>query len=363
MTAWRVGLAIKPEKQFGVVDDEEDWHYIGPGLNFNFNENNGWKFQNGVGSKLPELEYEGRFSGTFGGGTYLDYDNFYWLLFGLEDYTYEDTTVTPTGSTAVSVGKHTFTTSNSKALKSFSLRIIKLDRVVGDSNTPGDENIILKGCVMNTFSLAYEATTSAIKVTFNGIFVDTELELSDESDTGYDDLKPANFKQVDWGCLQVKNSAGTGWEAIANNEKTGFTVTRTVTTVPSCGQRIDSAFYESSVQPISVTSQIYSRNANQWQTRMHTGGVRNDIAVGGTSSPRNKGLQPVPDLRIISGTEASNSPYSCAVIFKDVVVNSWGNTYTANSEIVESPTLQAKSVTIEIITKDVTEEIWTEPSS
>ena len=66
MTAWRVGLAIKPEKEFGVEDKGEKWHYIGSGMDFNFNETNQWRFQNGLGSKNPELMFEGRFNGTWG---------------------------------------------------------------------------------------------------------------------------------------------------------------------------------------------------------------------------------------------------------------------------------------------------------
>lgn len=358
MAGWRVGLAVKPERQFGVVDDNESWHYIGPALTFNFKENNNWRFQNGVGSKVPEIAYEGRFSGTFDGSTYLDYNNFYWLLFGLEDYSYEDDTVTPTGGQAVNVGKHTFRVSNSKALKSFSLRILKLDRVVGGPS--GDEEIVLKGCVMASFSPSYESGGSAIKVTFNGVYVDTGLELKNLNDTDYDNLKPDNLRQIDWGCLQVRNADDTAWEPIANNEKTGFTISRSVTTVPSCGMRIDSAFYEQAVSVINVSSTVYSRNPNQWQTRMHTGGKRNDITVGQTSSPRTKGLEPIPDMRIASQT--SDGIYSCYVTFKDVAVDSWGNSYNTNSEIVESPTLKAMEAEITIITKDVTEAIWTEPA-
>ena len=90
MTAWRVGVAIKPETTFGVenTDQNEKWHYVGVGMDFNFTENNNWKFQNGMGSKTPQLQFEGRFKGTWSGNLYLDYNNFYWLLFGLEGYAF-----------------------------------------------------------------------------------------------------------------------------------------------------------------------------------------------------------------------------------------------------------------------------------
>ena len=48
MTAWRVGVAIKPEQEFGVEDTEAEWHYVGVGMDMNFTLQNGWKFQNGM---------------------------------------------------------------------------------------------------------------------------------------------------------------------------------------------------------------------------------------------------------------------------------------------------------------------------
>lgn len=145
MTAWRVGVAIKPEQQFGVEDTSEQWHYVGVGMDMSITENNNWRFQNGMGSKTAQLEYEGRFSGTWNGSLYLDYNNFYWLLFGLENYGFFD---------GGDVGYHVFSVSNSKALRSFSMRFCKLDRTVGG---PYDEDIILLGCVMGKVNPTYES--------------------------------------------------------------------------------------------------------------------------------------------------------------------------------------------------------------
>lgn len=139
-----------------------------------------------------------------------------------------------------------------------------------------------------------------MKCSIGGKFVDTittAVELSDSLayTTGKNKVTPIN-----WGCLQVLNEDGDAWEKIANNEKTSFSFDRTINTIPECGIRKDTAFYEGAVQPISIGTQIYSRNPNQWQTRMHTGGIRNDITVGGTTTPREKGLQPIPNIRIAS---------------------------------------------------------------
>lgn len=112
-------------------------------------ENNNWKFQNGLGSKTAQLEYEGRFTGSFNGNLYLDYNNFYWLLFGLEGYGfYLDE--------QNHVGYHVFSPCNSKSLRSFSMRFVKLDRTVGG---PYDEEMVMLGCVMNKVNPSYESTS------------------------------------------------------------------------------------------------------------------------------------------------------------------------------------------------------------
>ena len=358
MTAWRVGVAIKPEQEFGVEDTNAQWHYVGVGIDMNFSENNNWRFQNGMGSKTPQLVYEGRFSAQWSGKLYLDYNNFYWLLFGLEDYAFKK---------IGDYGYHLFSTSNKKSIKSFSMRFLKLDREVGG---PYDENIVLLGCTMNKVNPVYEgSSTSAISCSIGGGFVDTVLSAENLSDTvimtNYVDKN--KIVPMEWGCLQVLNEDGDAWEKIANNEKTSFTFSRTINTVPDCGERIDTAYYESAIQPITITSQVYSRNGNQWHTRMHSGGIRNDIAVGQTSSPRRKGLQPIPDIRIASGTATespSDSPdYSFVAQFEDATVDNWGNSYNSNSEITESPTIKAVKGVLIIKTPDVVDSIKTGASA
>ena len=361
MTAWRVGVAIRPETVFGD-GGAGNWRYIGVGMDFNFTEQNNWKFQNGMGSKVPELEFEGRFSGTWNGNLYLDYNNFYWIQFALEGYAYGTATY-PTDSeeSGREVGIHIFTTANNKALKSFALRFIKLDRPVGgyDANLKADEEIILKGCVMNKFSPSYEgSSTSAVKCSIGGVFVDTQLTCKEETDTIDGMTGKNNVRAINWGCLKVMNEDNSGWEKIANNERTGFTFSRSTSTIPDCGQRIDTAFYESAIQPITITSLVYSRNPNQWQTRMHTGGARNDLnlTTNTTSSPKEKGLEPIPNIRIESGTpndSGRTADYLCIAEFEDCVVDSWGNSYNSQSEITENPTLKAMKGQIMFATPDV----------
>lgn len=355
MTAWRVGVAIKPEQKFGVEDENADWHYVGIGMDMQINENNNWKFQNGMGSKTAQLEYEGRFSGTWSGNLYLDYNNFYWLQFGLEAYGFKNIN---------GYGYHIFSTANNKSLKSFSMRFLKLDMTVGG---PYDEKIVLLGCTMNKVSPSYESSGSAIRCGIGGKFVDTGLTAMELDDTILpdDNLGKNKVTPINWGCLQVLNADGDAWEKIANNEKTGFSFDRNITTIPECGERIDNGYYESALNPISVTAQVYSRNANQWQTRMHTGGLRNDLIVGGTSSPRKKGLQGIPNIRIASGSltqnEGESPEYQCIAQFEEAVVDSWGNTYNAGSEIVETPSIKATKGMILFKTPDVTDALNDEP--
>jgi len=355
MTAWRVGVAIKPEQNFGQEDTNAQWHYVGIGMDFSITENNGWNFQNGMGSKIPELEIEGRFSATWNGNLYLDYNNFYWLAFGLEGYAFTTETIGTAPNTETR-GVHIFTTKNSKAISSFSMLICKLDREVGGK--AGDENIVLLGCTMNKINPNYESSSSAVKCAIGGSFVDTVLTLVNLDDCiAYDESTRNTPRPFEWGCLQTLNADETAWEKIANNEKTSFNISRSVRTIPECGERIDTGFYESPVSAIPLTSTVYSRNPNQWQTRMHSGGIRNDIAVGETSTPRRRGLEPIPDIRIASSSDSDR--YVCSAQFEECVVDSWGNTYNANSEITESPSLKARKGRIIIKTPDVTSAVVT----
>ena len=95
---------------------------------------------------------------------------------------------------------------------------------------------------------------------------------------------------------------------------------------------------------------------------MHSGGVRNDIGISGnsrglptTSSPRKKGLEPIPNIRIASSSNENR--YVTYAEFEDTVVDSWGNSYSSNTEITESPTLKARKGRIVIKTPDVTSAI------
>lgn len=225
---------------------------------------------------------------------------------------------------------------------------------------PYDEAILCFGCLVGGVKFEYESSSSAIKGSLqNGVFVNTELRAVEYNDTIPEDgtyVQSRSIVPMQWGCLQTLEAGevdSLGWTKIANNEQTNFSISRSIQTVPDCGERIDTAFYEGGVQAITIGARVYSRNANQWQTRMHTGGVRNDIAVGGKSSPRKKGLQTIPNIRIATAT--SDTKYECFVQFNDVSVDSWGNTYNMNSEIVESPKLTALNGFICIKTPDVLE--------
>ena len=223
---------------------------------------------------------------------------------------------------------------------------------------PYDQAILLYGALLGGIRFNYDSNSSNITCDLqSGVFVDTELRAVELDDTDPDsDVVDANAIQpMLWGCLQTieLNNGSYAWTKIANNESTSFGFTRQVNTVPDCGERIDNAYYESGVQAISIGARVYSRNGNQWQTRMHTGGVRNDIvAPNGTSSPRRKGLQTIPNIRIATAT--SDGDYSCYAQFENISVKSWGNTYNINSEIVENPSLTALRGYIVIKTPDIT---------
>lgn len=116
MAGWRVNVWIKPEDKnaYGKEKANEDWHYIGIGMDFQIDENNGFTTKGGLGSKFQQIQYEGRFKGTFSGNLYMDYNNIYWLLFGVEGYSF---------ATEGNTGVHVFSPDSNKSQRPFTLCI------------------------------------------------------------------------------------------------------------------------------------------------------------------------------------------------------------------------------------------------
>lgn len=331
MTASRVSAVWKLEQSFGVVDDTANYEYIGPGLDFNYQANNQFKFINAVGIKGWEAAAAGRFKGTFSFNTYLDYNTFKWLLMPFEEYSYDAVT-----------GIHTFTKSNSKVLRSFTLRIKMLNRIVGG---PADRTVVLTGCVANTLSLTYESSTSSIRAAVGGMYVNETLDETPLTDTDYAGTVPADIMPIEWGCVQIP--AGT---PIANTERVSVSVSNGVSTIASCGSRFDSAKSEGNLS-ITGSTTVYARNNSQWYQRVYSGGYDNTGLA-----PKAKYLRPIPTVTIASSYDsdgAATPAYSCNVTLSKVFVTDIRPTYSPGSELTDSPNYNAQGITIAIKSPNV----------
>ena len=340
MTGWRGSIGWKLEDRFGFESGTagQGFEYIGPGMDFTFTPDNQMKYTYTTGSKFYDTVTAGRFKGAFRGSVLLDYNHFKWLLAVFEDYHYDITN-----------NQHVFAKSNTKKLKSFSMKAIQLNRAVGGSK---DQQIIYKGCVITSFQPSYEsASTATIPCTISGVYVDEYQVLQDLEETEFDAMEPNTPAKypVEWGCLQVPD--GT---PLANNERTGFTLNSSVSTIPTCGSRFDSDFYEGQLGVISVTSRVYSRNPETWYLRLYTGGE--DPTIDDSSSfqygPKSKNLRPLDSVSIVSTSADSN--YSCKVLFENVTVESMSKALKSGSEIVDEPTLKARKATMYLKTPEIT---------
>lgn len=363
MTGWRASIEAKVETTFGQVADGE-WKYLGPGSSFNFSGNNNWKYVNGIGNKKPELQLEGRFNSSWSGSVYLDYNNFYWLYLCMEGYEYDSST-----------SEHIFTFKNDEPIRSFSLRVTRLDGPVGGT---GSTQIILLGCKVNSFGATYESGSGGIKCDFGGNCVDWKMNTTSAtklpryaSSPDIDNIK--TIKAVNWGCFLVSDVTGTGstpsWTQVALNERCSWKAGRSISTVPSSCGRVDKASYESALQPVTVSSTVYSRNPNVWLSRFRNGGKQEAIDLTAVQI-KERGLQPVPDVLICSHEDTTEGCNSTAtgkdyvrVFFKNVGVDTWGNSYSSSSEITESPSMKAMDMTIKIHSTIVNSPIVPESSN
>lgn len=349
MTGWRTSVGFKFEDTFGVEAGTpgQGFKYLGPGLTFNYTANNQIKYTFTLGSKFYDVANAAKFSGTWSVDVLLDYDNFEWLAGVFEEYHYDITN-----------NVHVFTKSNRKTIKSMSIKGTKLNRIVGGNY---DQQVVLVGCLITSMTANYESqSASTVRCKIGGMYVNESQVLYDLDDTEFDEMAPENKIPVEWGCLQVP--PGT---PIANNEKTGISISQNVSTLPTCGSRFDSAYYEGQVQPISVTTSVYSRNPAVWYLRMYSGGYDNTIADNSASpssnvsySPYPKQLKPVPLMAIASSD--STGAYTSTILLTDVMVESLAQTYSSSNEIVDAPTLKAKGVTIQMKTPDITQNLFAE---
>ena len=340
MTGWRASVGWKLEKYFGVEDQESEFEYLGPGMSFSYNPNNNMKYTFTTGSKVYDVASAGKFSGSWSIEVLLDYNHFKWLMAVFEDYHFD-----------LTEGAHVFAKSNTKAMRSFSIKATRLNRIVYNTTelaqnggTTYDQKVVLLGCIVTSFNPSYESSSGGIvRCTISGSYVNEYLVTAELSETDYEAMEPNTPAKypVEWGCLQMYDESSSDWVSIANNEKTGIQLSQSIATVPSCGTRFDTAFYESAVQPVSVTAQVVARNPKTWYLRMYSGGETYGMANNTTYRPYPKALKPIKRMRIKS-TADDTEQYMATVELYDVTVESMRQQYNPQQPIVDSPSLKAK---------------------
>lgn len=339
MTGRRASVTWKLEKSPTVAEDGA-FEYFAPSMDFSYTANNNIKYNYTLGSKFYDIVTAGRFSGSWSCNLTLDYNHFKWLLLAFEGYEF----TTPEGN---SNGVHRFYKSNTNKLRTATFCVKKLNRFVGGT---ADQTIYLKGCVVNNIKFNYEtSSSSSVKCSMSGLYMKEEMSLADLSSTDFTETPNPTNVPVEWGCLQiVEDNVAT---PIANNERTSMSINQQVSTLPTCGSRFDSDFYEGQVSKISTEMSVYSRDPQLAYLRVYTGGEKTDISGKGTYSPRQKAIKPLPEMRIVSTYDNDN--YKCEVVMSSVLFESISLSLNAGSQIVDRPTLSCRNAEIQISSKDV----------
>ena len=338
MTGRRASVTWKLEKS-PTVEGEGGFEYLAPSVDFTYTANNNVKYTYTLGSKFYDLVTAGRFTGSWSCNVTLDYNHFKWLLLAFEGYEYtpiEDSTS----------GTHRFYKSNTGKLRTATFCIKKLNRIVGGTK---DQTIYLRGCVVNNIKLNYETSSnSSVRCTMSGIYMQEQTRLDDLADTDFSEVLTPSVIPVEWGCLQiVEDNTAT---PSANNERTSMSISQQVSTLPTCGSRFDSDFYEGQVSKITTEMSVYSRDPELAYLRVYTGGEK-ITTENSPYSPRQKGIKPLPQMKIVSTYD--DTTYKCEVIMSSVIFESMSLSLNAGSQIVDRPTLSCRNAEIQIVSKDV----------
>lgn len=342
MTGRRASVTWKLEES-PTVEGDGAFEYLAPSLDFTYTSNNNIKYSYTLGSKFYDLATVGRFSGSWSVNLTLDYNHFKWLLLAFEGYEYSLPADMPNGL-------HRFYKSNTDKLRTATFCVKKLNRIVGGTY---DQTIYLKGCVVNNVKFSYEtSSTSTVRCTMSGVYMTEEMSLNPLTDTDFDDAPTPSIVPVEWGCLRiVEDNTET---PIANNERTSMSISQQVSTLPTCGSRFDSDFYEGQVSKISTEMSVYSRDPQLAYLRVYTGGEKTDLSdITSTTkfSPRMKGIKPLPQMKIASTYE--NNDYICNVVMSSVIFESMNMSLNAGSQIIDRPSLACRDAEIQISSKDI----------
>ena len=348
MTGRRATVTWKLEKTPSVEDTSAQFEYFAPSMDFNYTMNNNVRYAYTLGSKFYDVVTAGRFSGTWSANVTLDYNHFKWLLLVFEGYEYDsDVADNPNGV-------HKFTKSNLGKLRTATFCVKKLNRIVGGT---ADQTVKLLGCVVTSFKATYESSsTSTVRCSLSGVYMKEEMSLADLQDTDFVEKPSPSVIPVEWGCLKIDDGGGNV-KSVATNERCSMSLNQQVSTLPSCGTRFDSDFYEGQVSKISTEMSIYSRDPQMAYLRVYSGGKVQDINKENTYTPYSKSIKPVPEVRISSSYKDDSSVtaknYGCEMIMDSAIFESMGMSLSAGSQIVDRPTISCRNARIEISSADV----------
>lgn len=317
----RVSAVMGPESSYG--SGATVWHRFPTGITLSINPSNNMSYLSSIGSKTFDVGVGGKFNGSGSFNCKLDYNILYPLFLICDTYSYDSAS-----------GTHKFTIEDGKRMKSFAIRFKKLNRMVGG---PQDETTELTGCVATSFDVRQGSGSATLDLSVRFSFRTMETSYGNLTETDYPDYYADNPPlPIEWTCLFV------GEESVAGTEASNFSITNNAGTVIGCGTRFDSNYYVGKTT-VTVGTTVYSNNPKRYLALMYSGGSSDTL-----TAPREKALQPIPEVSLRSSETVDSDDYSLKVTFYKVYVESGGATNFSDSKLTESPSMKANNFKIEI---------------
>lgn len=240
-----------------------------------------------TGSKFWDTQAYGKVGGTWEWTFPLDYDYIEPLLFVFEDVVYYGVFRYLVGQTNTNV--YSFRKANSRRVRSFTVRIVIDDQMIGSA---GNEETILKGCVVTEAQFSKSNSESPMKVSLKGFYAYDSLSYgSSIPKTVYKDMQTEGANGLlEWAALYKGTFAGSKF--MANTESVSITVGNSAAAVYSVCSPFASNYYEG-LANVAFSASVWYTDPLQYRA------VLMEEGESGHYSVKSKGVRPFDEISLL----------------------------------------------------------------
>ena len=174
----------------------------------------------------------------------------------------------------------------------FCVRRKILHKLVGGTM---DEQVELKGCIVQSISFSRSATSSQYQVSMSGVYATEEMKTGDLNyATDYQDY---DGQLVEYSCVLLADSSTADISSakyVANTDSTSISITNNVSMVYSTCIPFATQYCEDRNQ-FQISTSCYSTNPEAYKTRVYSGGYNKAVRA-----PMSKNLKPLAKMFIVS---------------------------------------------------------------